>query len=147
MSSSFATPWTVACQVPLSMGLSRQEYWSGLPFPSQGDLPNSGIQPGLLHWQVDSLPLSHLGSQKCDIYIGHKNICIYLFIKSITFYNNEKNPLPSHMCACSVIQPCLTLCYPIDCSLPGSSVHRILQARMLEWVAISSFRGSSQHKD
>ena len=80
MSNSFATPWTVACQVPLSMGLSRQEYWSGLPFPSQGDLPNSGIQPGLLHWQVDSLPLSHVGSQKCDIYIGHKNTCIYLFI-------------------------------------------------------------------
>ena len=36
----FATPWTVACQGPLSMGFSRQEYWSGLPFPSPGDLPN-----------------------------------------------------------------------------------------------------------
>ena len=83
---------SVACQAPLSMGLSRQEYWNGLPFPSQGDLPNSWIQPGLLHWQVDSFTLSHLGGQKCDIYIGHKNIYIYLFIKSITFYNNEKNP-------------------------------------------------------
>ena len=40
----FATPWTVACQVPLSMGFSRQEYWSGLPFPSPGDLPNSGTE-------------------------------------------------------------------------------------------------------
>ena len=37
----FATPWTVAYQVPLSMGFSKQEYWSGLPFPSPGDLPNS----------------------------------------------------------------------------------------------------------
>ena len=39
------TPWTVAQQAPLSMGFSRQEYWSGLPFPSPGDLPNTGIQP------------------------------------------------------------------------------------------------------
>ena len=38
-------PWTVACQTPLSMGFPRQEYWSGLPFPSPGDLPNPGIKP------------------------------------------------------------------------------------------------------
>ena len=41
----FATPWTVACQAPLSMGLPRQEYWRGLPFPSPGDLPDPGIKP------------------------------------------------------------------------------------------------------
>ena len=41
----FVTPWTVAYQAPLSMGFSRQEYWSGLPFPSPGDLPNPGIEP------------------------------------------------------------------------------------------------------
>ena len=41
----FATPQTVACQVPLSMGFSRQEYWNGLPFPPPGDLPDLGIQP------------------------------------------------------------------------------------------------------
>ena len=41
----FVTPWTVARQAPLSMGLSRQEYWSGLPFPSPGDLPEPGIKP------------------------------------------------------------------------------------------------------
>ena len=41
----FATPWTVANQAPLSMGFSRQEYWSGLPFPSPGDLPDPGIKP------------------------------------------------------------------------------------------------------
>ena len=40
-----ATPWTVACQAPLSMGLSQQEYWSGVSFPSPGDLPNLGIEP------------------------------------------------------------------------------------------------------
>ena len=54
----FVTPWTVACQAPLSMRFSRQEYWSRLPFPSPGDLPDPGSN---LHWQVDSLPLSHQG--------------------------------------------------------------------------------------
>ena len=42
------TPWTVAHQAPLSLGFSRQEYWSGLPFPSPGDLPDPGIEPGSL---------------------------------------------------------------------------------------------------
>ena len=56
----FVTPWTVACQASLSMGFPRQEYWSGLPFPLPGDLPDSGCHLGLLcllHWQADSLPL------------------------------------------------------------------------------------------
>ena len=48
MSNSFATPWTVACQASLSTGFSRQEYWSELPFPSPGDLPNPGIKPTYL---------------------------------------------------------------------------------------------------
>ena len=51
----FATPWTVAHQAPLSMGFSRQEYWSGLPFPSPGDLSNSGIEPGSPALQADAL--------------------------------------------------------------------------------------------
>ena len=58
----FATPWTVACQLPLSMGFSRQEYWSGLPCPPPGDLPDRGIKPMSLVspvLQADSLPLSH----------------------------------------------------------------------------------------
>ena len=53
--SSFATPWTVAFQDPLSMGFSRQEHWSGLPFPSPGDLPDPGIKPSSPALQVDSL--------------------------------------------------------------------------------------------
>ena len=44
----FATPWTVACQAPLSMGFSRQEHWSGLPCPPPGNLPNPGIEPSSL---------------------------------------------------------------------------------------------------
>ena len=51
----FETPWTVAYQGPLSMGFSRQEYWSGLPFPSPGDLPNPGIKPGSPELQADAL--------------------------------------------------------------------------------------------
>ena len=58
----FVTPWTVACQAPLSKGFFRQEYWSGLPFPSPGDLPDPGIEPtswiesGSSILQADALP-------------------------------------------------------------------------------------------
>ena len=51
----FTTPWTVACQALLSMGFSRQEYWSVLQFPSPGDLPDPGIKPGSPALQADSL--------------------------------------------------------------------------------------------
>ena len=57
----FATPWTVAHQAPLSMGFSRQEYWSGLPCLPPGDFPNPGIEPMSLTspaWQADCLPLT-----------------------------------------------------------------------------------------
>ena len=58
----YATLWTVAYQPPLSMGFPRQEYSSGLPFPSLGNLPNSGIEPASPAWQVGSSPLRDLGS-------------------------------------------------------------------------------------
>ena len=58
----FATPWIIAYQDPPSMGFSRQGYWSGLPFPSPGDLPNPGIQPGLLHCRQTLYHLCHQGS-------------------------------------------------------------------------------------
>ena len=51
----FATPWTVAHQAPLSLGSPRQGYWSGRHFPLQGICPTRGSNPGLLHWQTDSL--------------------------------------------------------------------------------------------
>ena len=74
----WATPQMAAHQAPLSLGFSRQEYWSGLPFPS-----------------------------------------------------------PKHESESEVVQSCLTLSDSMDCSLPGSSVHGIFQARVLEWVAIA----------
>ena len=60
----FVTPWTVACQTTLSMGFSRLQYWSGLPFPSPGDLPNPGIEPGSPALQTDALPSEPLGKPK-----------------------------------------------------------------------------------
>ena len=51
----FATPWTIDYQAPPSIGFSRQEYWSGLPFPSPGDLPNPGVEPGSSALQTDAL--------------------------------------------------------------------------------------------
>ena len=60
----FATPWTVAYQAPLSMGFSRQEYWSGLPFPFPGDLPDPGIEPGSPTLEADSLTSEPQGSNE-----------------------------------------------------------------------------------
>ena len=54
--SDSGIPWTVAHQAPLSMEFSRQEYWSGLPFPPPGDLPDPGIEPRSPALQADSLP-------------------------------------------------------------------------------------------
>ena len=76
-----------------------------------GILPDQGWNPCLLHWQADSLPLSHQGSPLRSYF--KTIVCVF------------------------VAQSCPTVCNPIDCSLPGSSVHEILQARILEWVAIS----------
>ena len=61
----FATPGTVACQAPLSMGFPQQEYWSGLPFPSLGDLSDPRVKSESTAWQVYSLLLSHQGSCMC----------------------------------------------------------------------------------
>ena len=69
--SNSETPWTVACQVPLSVGFPRQECWSGLPYPSPGDLPDPGTEPGSPALQVDSLPAEPQGNP-----IGDLNIVI-----------------------------------------------------------------------
>ena len=66
---TLVTPWTVACQAPLSMGFFRPGYWSGLPFPSPGNLPNPGIEPGSPALQADSLPTELWGKPpKCILY-------------------------------------------------------------------------------
>ena len=102
--SSFLTPWTVACQAPLSMELPRQEYWSGLTLPSPGVLLTQGLNPHLLQWQTDSLPLSHQGS---PLYKYVYWICSFFALQTILL----------NMCVL-VTQSCLTLCdhtWPAAC--------------------------------
>ena len=106
--SDSAISWTITLQASLFMEFFRQEYWSGLPFLTPGDLPDPGIElescVSCIGRQV-LLPLSHL-----------------------------ENPLILYCVL--VTQSCPTLCDPMDCSPPGSSLPGILQARIPEWVAM-----------
>ena len=72
-------PGTVACQAPLSTGFSRREYWSGYPFPSPGDLPDPGMEPGSSALQADSLPSEPPGKPEIQL----KNLfCLNLIRRS-----------------------------------------------------------------
>ena len=86
----FATPWTTAYQAPLSMEFSRQQYWSGLPFPSPGDLPKPGIEPGSPALQTDTLPSEPpTGPQRKGKNQSEKiyeNIISKNFLKSVKMY-------------------------------------------------------------
>ena len=72
MSDSFVNPWTITCQASLSMGFIRQEYWSGLPFPSPGDLPGPGIEPRSPALQADSLLTELRGKPEEKLYTVSK---------------------------------------------------------------------------
>ena len=109
-SDSFVAPWTAAHQAPLSMGFPRQEYWNGVPFPPSENLPDSGIC---------------IGRSVSPALAGR------FFIAKLP----EKPTLLS--ADAKSLQSCPNLCGPIDGSPPGSSIPGILQARILEWVAIS----------
>ena len=83
----FATLWTIACHAPLSIGFSRQAYWSGLPIPPPGDLPDPWIKPAspvVLALQADSLPLNHRGS----VY-GFRQMYIYWHVSTIMGFTGE----------------------------------------------------------
>ena len=88
----FATPWTVAYKAPLSMEFSRQEYWSGLPFPSPGNLPYPGIEPGSPALQADPLPSESPGKESWV----PKNWCFWTVVLEKTL----ESPLD-----CKEIQP------------------------------------------
>ena len=109
------TLWTAVCQASLSMGFSRQEYWSGLSCPSPGVLPSPGIKPRSPALQADSFTTEPPGKPE----VGH---ILYLYWSE----------------SCSVVSDSLQ---PMDC------VHGILQARILEWVAVPFSRESSQLRD
>ena len=72
----FVTPWTVAHQAPPSMGFSRQEYWSGLSFPSPGGLPDPGIEPRSPALQADALPSEPPGKPICSLCYIYKNFLL-----------------------------------------------------------------------
>ena len=94
---TFYDPQTVAHQTPLSMGFSRQEYRSGLPFPTPGIFPNQGPTWVLLHWQADSLPLSHLGRYT----MGRRAVLrlrLHLFTYSFTLSSQLQYLLSSTLC-------------------------------------------------
>ena len=79
-SDYFATRGTIACQAPLSMGFSKQEYWTALPCPSPGDLFNQGIEPVspvASALQADSLPLSHWGNSQISPYVCFSATCLF----------------------------------------------------------------------
>ena len=112
-------PSTVVCQAPLSMGFPRQKFWIGLPFPSPGHLPDSGINLFLLHWQVNCLPLSHQGI----LYIhGHHTTsnCHCFF-----------SPLGIWLIGC--LPTTISLCQRIYCKRGGGSQER-------RYERIQSFR-------
>ena len=79
----FDTLWTIAHQAPLSLGFPRQEYWSGLPFPSPGDLSDPGIEPMSPALQADFLPLSHLGSPSNYLLKTKKSFKRKVFVPSL----------------------------------------------------------------
>ena len=93
----FVIPWIVACPAPLSMEISRQEYWSGLPFPSPGYLPNPGIKPGSPALQADSLPTELLGKPMTNIDSILKSRDITLSTK---VYIVKAMVFPVAMCRC-----------------------------------------------
>ena len=73
-----ATPWTVAYQAPPSMGFSRQEYWSGVPFPSPGDLPDPGIEPGSPTFQADTLTSESPGKPEPHLKLADFSVTRYM---------------------------------------------------------------------
>ena len=80
MTNSFAIPWTVAFQAPLSVEFPRQEYWSGFSFPSPGDLLNPGIKP--TSPALDSLPSEPPGKPQCARLFAHEKMRSHFFYKS-----------------------------------------------------------------
>ena len=100
----FVTPWTVAYQAPPSMGFSRRECWSGLPFPSPGDLPDSGVEPGSPTLQADTLPSEPPGKPQPYTTGVHFTIwyCIILGWPNHSFGFSHKL-LPNTLLACLVL--------------------------------------------
>ena len=170
----FATPWTVVCTRLLHpWDFPGKSTAVGCHFLLQGIFLNQRLNLGLLNCRQTLYPLSHQGGftlrqfqgfGECDLGTTDKtryrfitinnNITLIDWIEELMTLdvNLSLEPRltlgPKERKKESVVaQSCLTLCDPVDCSPPGFSVHGILQARILEWVAISFSRGSSWARD
>ena len=112
----FATSWTVAHQAPPSMEFSRQEYWSGLPFPSPGYLPDPGIKPGSSVLQADALPSEPPGN------------------KAVLDNLNESNPYPHHF-------PYQTVTVGTHPNCPGARLKTHHSKKRRPWHLVPSLHG------
>ena len=101
----FSTPWTITLQASLSMGFSRQEYWSGVPFPTPGYLPDLGIR-----------------DRQIKMTMRYNYLLRLVKIIKVTIADNTKQLVQFS----SVTQLCLTLCGPMNCCTPGLPVHHQL---------------------
>ena len=134
--SDCAAPWTVVCQAPLSMRFSRQEHWSGFPFPS------SMHETDMWKWSrsvvSDSSQLHGLQATRLlrpwDFPGKSTGVGCHCLLQCMKVKSENE-----------VAQLCLTLRDPMDGSPPGSSIHGIFQARVLEWGAIA-FSVKTRHK-
>ena len=148
-------------QAPLSMGFPRQEYWSRLRlsflpqgiFPTQGSYIYIYIYIFFFYWK-DWLFISHLIPWHIDLLVKAKAVEIKFWAMwrelpttDLTWSQSKEGQIEFMKVKELVAQLCPTLCDPMDCSLPGSSIHGILQARILDWVAIPFSRGSSWFRD
>ena len=129
----FAILWTTALQAPLSVGLSRQEYWSGLPCPPPGDLPDPGIQLHLLplpllHWHMGSLPSKLLleemsrGSKRSTFYMHTLFLCLMPPLWNVSEHHHsrrmERDCLEMSedvMMSCFSLLPFHLLCWALCC--------------------------------
>jgi len=152
-----ATPWSAARQAPLSMGFSRQEYWSGLPCLLQGIFPTQGSNLFLLHLPV----LAGRFFTTRATWEAHLSMLLLLLSHvsdSVRPHRHQPTTLPRpwdspgentgvgcHFLQCMKVkseseaaQSCPALSDCMDCSPPGSSIHGIFQVRVLEWGTIAS---------
>ena len=143
----FATPWVVAYQAPMSMGFSRQEYWSGLPFPSPGYLPDPGIEPRSATLEADTLTSEppreahyHIMTPFIPNYpmrsaLSEVNVVTLAFFWLVSMVYS----FPSfYFLFLLATESCLTFCDPMDCSTPGFPVlHCLLELAQTHahWVS------------
>ena len=135
VSVALPTPWTVALQASLSMGFSSQEYWSGLPFPSPGDLPDPWIKPespSLAGEFFTTAAAAAKSLQSCPTLCNpidgsppgspNPGILQARTLEQVAISFSSEPPGNVHAMLCLVAQSCPILCNPTDCSLPGSSL-------------------------